>query len=80
MAAVARAIHLLHYGPRALLVDWLAWPLVGAAAESLAAGAPTVLGESKQPFMTWFRGAWSLDGGLAGPELGAAVRDPGGGA
>jgi hypothetical protein len=54
MAAVARAIHLLHYGPRALLLDWLAWPLVGVAAESMAAGAPTVLGESEQPFMTWF--------------------------
>jgi methyltransferase (TIGR00027 family) len=54
MAAVARAIHLLHYGPQALLIDWLAWPLVGAAAESMAAAAPAVLGEAKQSFMTWF--------------------------
>jgi methyltransferase (TIGR00027 family) len=54
MAAIARTIHLLHYGPRALLVDWLAWPLVGAVAEKLVAATPPVLGESKQPFMTWF--------------------------
>lgn len=54
MAAVARAIHLLHYGPRALLLDWLAWPLVGARAEAMASATPPVLGELKQPFMTWF--------------------------
>lgn len=54
MAAIARAIHLLHYGPRALLIDWLAWPLVGTEAEKMAAATPPVLGDSKQPFMTWF--------------------------
>ncbi len=54
MAAVARAIHLLHYGPRALLIDWLAWPLVGARAEAMASATPPVLGELTQPFMTWF--------------------------
>jgi len=54
LAAIARAIHLLHYGPRALLVDWLAWPLVGPRAESMAAATPSILGELKQPFMTWF--------------------------
>jgi methyltransferase (TIGR00027 family) len=54
MAAIARAIHLLHYGPRALLLDWLAWPLVGAEAEKMAGATPPVLGETKQPFMTWF--------------------------
>ena len=53
-AAVARAMHLLQYGPRALLLDWLAWPLVGAKAEKLASATPPVLGASKHSFMTWF--------------------------
>jgi O-methyltransferase involved in polyketide biosynthesis len=54
MAAVASALHLFAHGPRALLTDWLAWPLVGAAAETIAAGSPTVLGDLQEPFMTWF--------------------------
>jgi hypothetical protein len=29
MAAMGRAMHLIHYGRRALLADWLARPLVG---------------------------------------------------
>ena len=37
IAARARASHLLHYGPRALLADWLAWPLAGAYAEAILA-------------------------------------------
>ena len=37
IAAMARASHLLHYGPRALLADWLAWPLAGADAEAILA-------------------------------------------
>src|SRR5579884_1294901 len=52
MAAVARALHLFRHGPRALLADWMAWPLVGSSAEAIAAGSPAVLGE--EPFMTWF--------------------------
>ena len=54
MAAVARALHLFAHGPRALLTDWLAWPLVGCAAETIAAGSPAVLGDLQEPFMTWF--------------------------
>ena len=54
MAAVARALHLFAHGPRALLADWLAWPLVGAAAETIAAGSPALLGDLQEPFMTWF--------------------------
>lgn len=54
LAAVARAVHLFHHGPRALLADWLAWPLVGAPAEAIAAAGPRVLGDCEQPFVTWF--------------------------
>jgi methyltransferase (TIGR00027 family) len=54
MAAVARAMHLFHHGPRALLVDWLAWPLVGEAAEAIAAAGPSLLGNLQVPFTTWF--------------------------
>jgi methyltransferase (TIGR00027 family) len=54
MAAVARAMHLFHHGPRALLVDWLAWPLVGDAAEAVAAAGSSVLGDLRLPFTTWF--------------------------
>jgi methyltransferase (TIGR00027 family) len=54
MAAVARAIHLFHHGPRALLLDWLAWPLVGEAAEAIAAAGPSALGDLQVPFTTWF--------------------------
>ena len=54
MAAVARSLHLFAHGPRALLTDWLAWPLVGAAAETIAAGSPALLGDLQEPFMTWF--------------------------
>jgi methyltransferase (TIGR00027 family) len=54
MAAVARAMHLFQHGPRALLVDWLAWPLVGESAEAIATAAPSVLGDLRLPFTTWF--------------------------
>jgi methyltransferase (TIGR00027 family) len=54
MAAVARAMHLFDHGAQALLVDWLAWPLIGAAAERIAAGTPAVVNEIRRPFMTWF--------------------------
>jgi len=45
IAAMARASHLLHYGPRALLADWLAWPLVGADAEAILAKRRELLGD-----------------------------------
>jgi hypothetical protein len=38
MTAHARGVHLLMHGLRAVLTDWLAWPVVGAEAESLTAG------------------------------------------
>jgi len=37
MTAGGRGWHLLSHGPRAVLVDWLAWPLVGSPAEALFA-------------------------------------------
>ena len=45
IAAMARPSHLLHYGPRALLADWLAWPLVGADAEAILAKRRELLGD-----------------------------------
>ena len=54
MAAVARALHLFAHGPRSLLADWLAWPLAGADAETIAAASTAVLWEMQEPFMTWF--------------------------
>ena len=37
IAACARGAHLLVHGPRAVLADWLAWPLIGSGAEAIAA-------------------------------------------
>jgi methyltransferase (TIGR00027 family) len=54
MSAVARALHLFAYGPRALLLDWVAWPLGGADAERIAAATPAVIARVRDPFMTWF--------------------------
>lgn len=53
-AAMGRAAHLIHYGPRALLTDWLAWPLVGANAEAILAGYRPLLGDQEVPFAAWF--------------------------
>lgn len=36
MVAVGRALHLFHHGPRAVLADSLAWPLIGPEAEVLS--------------------------------------------
>jgi methyltransferase (TIGR00027 family) len=54
MAATGRAVHLLHHGPRALLQDWLAWPLVGPAADELVAVVRPLVAEQEVPFGTWF--------------------------
>jgi methyltransferase (TIGR00027 family) len=53
MAACARAVHLLTYGARSVLLDWLAWPLVGAEAESLAATLRTMFGDNASMLATW---------------------------
>lgn len=36
MVAVGRALHIFHHGPRALVTDSLAWPLIGPEAETLS--------------------------------------------
>lgn len=54
MAALGRATHLLHYGPNALFDDWLAWPLVGPAADPIIDGIRPLLGDDEVPIATWF--------------------------
>jgi methyltransferase (TIGR00027 family) len=56
MAACARAAHLFHHGPRAVLADWLAWPLVGSEAEGLLAGLQSALGDVSVPIAAWMAG------------------------
>jgi methyltransferase (TIGR00027 family) len=53
MTAHARGTHLLIHGPRAVLADWLAWPLVGAEAESMTARLRAVFGDSASLLATW---------------------------
>lgn len=53
MAAVARAGHLFMYGSRALLSDWMAWPLLGAEAETYLAAARGLIGEHAFDYATW---------------------------
>jgi len=53
MTAHARGAHLLMYGPRAVLSDWLAWPLVGAEAESLTTMSRSIFGDSAPSVATW---------------------------
>lgn len=53
MTAHARGAHLLINGPRAVLADWLAWPLVGAEAESLTAGSRQTFGDRAPLLATW---------------------------
>lgn len=54
MAALGRAGHMVHYGPRALLCDWLAWPLIGADAEAMLADLRPAVGDLEAPFAAWF--------------------------
>ena len=44
MSACGRGWHLMKQGRSAALADWLAWPLVGPAAEPMAAQLFTALG------------------------------------
>ena len=53
MTACARGAHLLAHGPRAVLADWLAWPLVGPEAESMTVRSRTVFGNSAPLLATW---------------------------
>jgi methyltransferase (TIGR00027 family) len=53
MTAGARGWHLFTRGPHAVLVDWLAWPLIGSPAEALFAGIRAAFGDVTGPVATW---------------------------
>jgi hypothetical protein len=53
MAASARGAHLVTHGPRAVLQDWLAWPLIGAEAETMAAASRAMFGDYSPLLATW---------------------------
>jgi methyltransferase (TIGR00027 family) len=53
VAACGRGSHLLMYGPRAVLKDWLAWPLVGSDAEALTARMRAAFGDVAPLLATW---------------------------
>jgi methyltransferase (TIGR00027 family) len=71
IAACARGAHLLVHGPDAVLADWLAWPLVGIAAEAIAAGARAAFGDAESLLATWvaarsrFAEDWLSESGAA---------------
>jgi methyltransferase (TIGR00027 family) len=53
ITACGRGWHLFSHGPRAVLVDWLAWPLIGSAAEAVLAGVRAAFGDLLGPIATW---------------------------
>jgi methyltransferase (TIGR00027 family) len=53
LTASARGSHLLRYGPRAVLQDWLAWPLLGGEAETIARRARIAFREHAVSVATW---------------------------
>jgi methyltransferase (TIGR00027 family) len=53
MVACARGWHLFDQGPHAVAADWLAWPLIGGAAEALWGGMRTAFGELSDQLATW---------------------------
>jgi methyltransferase (TIGR00027 family) len=53
LAAAARAGHILSHGPRVVLNDWLAWPLLGSDAETYLERGVTLLGEYAVDYATW---------------------------
>ena len=53
MVAAARGAHLIRYGRRAVLADWLGWPLVGGSAEALMSRFRAVFGALSDPMATW---------------------------
>ena len=89
MAAAARGAHLIRHGPRAVLADWLGWPLVGGGAEALMWRFRDVFGALSDPMTTWlsarsrFGEDWLAESGaeqyvILGAGLDSfAWRDPG---
>jgi O-methyltransferase involved in polyketide biosynthesis len=53
MAACGRGWHLFNHSPRAVLADWLAWPLVGGGAEALTAAMVGTFGDAAGSVATW---------------------------
>jgi len=53
ITACGRGSHLLRYGRRAVLEDWLAWAFVGSEAEAITARMRAVFGDSAQLLATW---------------------------
>jgi methyltransferase (TIGR00027 family) len=53
VTALARSLHLLHYGHRALLTDPYAWPLVGADADAIVSATRPLVGDLEVPLTTW---------------------------
>jgi len=53
LAAAARASHILSHGPRAVINDWLAWPLLGSDAETYLERGLPVMGEYAVEYATW---------------------------
>lgn len=60
LAATARAAHLLLNGARALLQDWMAWPLLGPYVETNLEFAHELFGEHWTDVATWFAGRTRL--------------------
>ena len=61
LTACARGWHLFNHGPCAVLVDWLAWPRVGSAAENLMARARPAFGDATDQLATWVAARSRLD-------------------
>lgn len=53
IAACGRGQHLMMYGSRAVLKDWLAWPLVGSDAEAITARMRAAFSDSAPLLATW---------------------------
>jgi methyltransferase (TIGR00027 family) len=53
MTAAGRGWHLFTHGPHAVLVDWLAWPLIGSPAEALMDGMRAAIGDVAGRASTW---------------------------
>lgn len=53
LAAMGRAVHLLAYGHRALVHDWLAYPLLGPEADTYLDAGHRLAGDSAVEYATW---------------------------
>lgn len=69
MTAAGRGAHLFNYGRRAVLQDWLGWPLVGPDVEPLVATIRAMFGDATDLIANWITARsriaedWLLDSG-----------------